>query len=401
MKKSYLSIIIILMLSLNIKVLPALDYASGLEWFKEYYTVSEEETQKLLPFGFYINEAGFMLGAFYYNTNLMNSGAQTSIVGMYSPDTNISTFWADFDNISLTDNTSLYSTINLLNFNDVRVYWKGNDSPNIEATYTQLPDSTLVPKNKGYHVKEGWANNFKFGLKQKVLDNSAIYGEYRYNVSTSNNSNDSRTDELIVRLESSFLDNYDNPQKGTKFIADIAKSIDLLGHDENNNWDYYRISGEIIHFIPLAEKTNLGLRLYTVHMGGKKVVDVAKTLFMNNYLNEEGQYTEYAPFMTQAYLGDFENFRGYYMYRYRDNNLLLFQAENRFPITGDRLFGVLFGETGRVAPEYDIKEFFQDMKYSYGAGVRFYFNPYTIVRADFAHSNEETLQVRIMFGQAF
>jgi len=400
MKKNCI-VVFILLMAINFTVLSALDFVSGLEWFKQYYTISEEETQKFLPFGFYVNEAGFMLGAFYYNTNLMNSGAQTSIVGMYSPETNISTFWADFDDISLTDNTSLYSTINLLNFNDVRVYWKGNDSPNIEATYTQLPDSTLVPKNKGYHVKEGWANNFKIGLKHKVFDNSAVSGEYRYNVSTSNNSDDSRTDELIARFESSFLDNYDNPQKGTKLIADIAKSIDVLGHDENNNWDYYRISGEITHFLPLAEKTTLGLRLYTVHLGGKKVVDVAKTIFMNNYLNEEGQYTEYAPFMTQAYLGDFENFRGYYMYRFRDNNLLLFQAENRFPITGDRLYGVVFGEIGRVAPEYDFQQFFQDMKYSYGAGVRFYFNEDIVVRADFAHSNEEDLQVRIMFGQAF
>ena len=41
------------------------------------------------------------------------------------------------------------------------------------------------------------------------------------------------------------------------------------------------------------------------------------------------------------------------------------------------------------------------MKFSYGAGVRFYFNKDVAIRADFAHSNEENLQVRIMFGQAF
>jgi hypothetical protein len=399
MKKSYI-VIIILLLSINYQVLNALDYASGVEWFKEYYTISEEDTQKFIPFGFYVNEAGFMLGAFYYNTNVLNSGAQTSLVAMYSPETNISTIWADFDNISLSDKTTLYSTINLLKFNDVRIYWKGNDSLNYEAAFSQLDDGTFFPKNKGYHVKEGWTNNFKAGLKHKVLENSSVYGEYRYNVSTSSNSDDSLTDELIVRFESSFLDNDSNPRKGTKLIADIAKSVDMLGHDANNNWDYYRLSGEIIHYVPLAEKTTLGLRLYTVHLGGKKVVDENRTALMT-FLGEEGQYTKYAPFMTQAYLGDFENFRGYYMYRFRDNNLLLLQAENRFPITASRLYGVLFGEVGRVAPEYDFSEFTKDMKFSYGAGVRFYFNEDVVVRADFAHSNEETLQVRIMFGQAF
>ncbi len=400
MKKIYITIIILL-LSINFQVLQAIDYTAGIDWFKEYYTISEKDTQKFIPFGFYINEAGFMLGAFYYNTNVMNSGAKTSLVGMYSPETNISAVWIDVDNVKLSDKTNLYSTINLLNFNDVRVYWKGNDSPNIEAAFTVLPDSTLVPKNNGYLVKEGWANNFKIGIKHKVFENSAIYGEYRYNISTSKNSDDSLTDELIVRFESSFLDSYNNPQKGSKFIADIAKSIDILGHDENNNWDYYRLSAEVIHFLPLADKTTLGFRLFTSHLGGKKVEDENRTLIMNNLLNQEGKYTEYAPFMAQPYLGDFDNFRGYYMYRFRDNNLLLLQAENRFPITGNRLYGVLFGEVGRVAPKYDVSEFLQDMKLSYGAGVRFYFNEDVAVRADFAHSNEENLQVRIMFGQAF
>lgn len=393
--------IVFVLIIINVTGLLALDLNQASSWFKEYYTISEEDTQKVIPFGFYVNEAGFMLGAFYYNTNILNSGAQTSMVAMYSPETDISTIWADFDNIAITDKTSLYSTINILKFNDVRIYWKGNDSPNIEATFNQLADGTLIPKNKGYHVKEGWANNFKVGLKHKILNNSALYGEYRYNVSTSSKSDDSLTDELIVRYETSFLDNYNNPKKGTKLIADIAKSIDLLGHDANNKWDYYRLSGEIIHFIPLAEKTTLGLRLYTVHLGGKKVIDESRTTFMNDILNEEGKYTEYAPFMAQAYLGDFDNFRGYYMYRFRDNNLLLIQGENRFPITGNRLYGVLFGEIGRVTPKYDLADFFQDMKISYGAGVRFYFNPDMLVRADFAHSNEELMQVRIMFGQAF
>lgn len=399
MKKNYIAIVIIL-LSINYQFLQALDYESGIEWFKEYYTISEEDTQKFIPYGFYINEAGFMLGGFYYNTNLMNSGAKTSIAAMYSPETSISAIWVDVDDISLTDKATLYTTINLLKFNDVRIYWKGNDSPNYEASFSQLDDGSFFPKNKGYHVKEGWANNFKGGLKYNIFENSSIYGEYRYNISTSNSSNDYLTDELIARFESSFLNNYNNPQKGTKLIVDVAKSIDMLGHDENNNWDYYRLSGEIIHFVPIAEKTTLGLRLYTVHLGGKKVVDENRTALMN-YLGEEGQYTEYAPFMAQAYLGDFENFRGYYMYRFRDNNLLLLQAENRFPITGDRLFGVVFGEVGRVAPEYDFSEFTKDMKFSYGAGVRFYFNDDVVVRADFAHSIEESMQVRIMFGQAF
>ncbi len=399
MKKNYT--LILLLIIINISSLLALDLESATKWFKEYYTISEKDTQKIIPFAFYVNEAGFMLGTFYYNTNLWNSGTQSSLVAMYSPETNISTIWADFDNVKLTDKTSLYSTINILKFNDVRVYWKGNDSPNIETSYSQLPDGSLIPKNKGYHVKEGWANNYKFGIKHRVFNKSAIYGEYRYNVSTSNNSDDSLTDEVILRFESSFLDNQNNPRKGSKFIADIAKSIDLLGHDANNNWDYYRLSGEIIHFIPLPQAATLALRLYTVHLGGKSVVDESRTAFMNNVLGEAGSYEEYAPFMAQAYLGDFDNFRGYYMYRFRDNNLLSLQVENRFPITGNRFYGVLFGEIGRVAEEYKISEFLQDMKYSYGAGVRFYFNPDISVRADFGHSNEELMQVRIMFGQAF
>jgi hypothetical protein len=59
----------------------------------------------------------------------------------------------------------------------------------------------------------------------------------------------------------------------------------------------------------------------------------------------------------------------------------------------------LFGEVGRVAPEYDIKELHSDMKWDAGAGVRVMAKG-LVVRLDVAYS-EEDVGVQMMVSQPF
>lgn len=74
------------------------------------------------------------------------------------------------------------------------------------------------------------------------------------------------------------------------------------------------------------------------------------------------------PFFQMGVLGGTKKMRGFYEGRYRDNNLLVFQAEYR-----RHLFWILgitvFGDVGQVAKRYDAFNA-QSWRYTYGAGVR-------------------------------
>jgi outer membrane protein assembly factor BamA len=73
-----------------------------------------------------------------------------------------------------------------------------------------------------------------------------------------------------------------------------------------------------------------------------------------------------------AILGGSDIMRGYYEGRYTDKNLVAFQAEYRMPLRygfGLAAFGG-YGEVFRYAKEFRINE----LKYSYGAGIRYALN---------------------------
>ena len=78
------------------------------------------------------------------------------------------------------------------------------------------------------------------------------------------------------------------------------------------------------------------------------------------------------PFQMMALLGGSYWMRGYYFGRYRDKNMLTFQAEYRFPLFW-RFGGVAFGGAGDVAS--DVKKFHAaDFKLTAGFGLRFMFD---------------------------
>jgi outer membrane protein assembly factor BamA len=74
------------------------------------------------------------------------------------------------------------------------------------------------------------------------------------------------------------------------------------------------------------------------------------------------------PLRSLALLGGANKMRGYYEGRYRDKNLIVFQAEYRAPIFW-RIAAVAFGDFGNVSDKLnDIG--LQYLKYSYGGGLR-------------------------------
>ena len=104
------------------------------------------------------------------------------------------------------------------------------------------------------------------------------------------------------------------------------------------------------------------------------------------------------PFYLQPVLGASGDFRGYRAYRYRDNNLLLFNAEYRWEVSSG--FDIaLFADSGRVfekARQINLSH----LKNSAGFGFRFKSREAVVMRIDTGFSREGW-QIWLKFGNVF
>jgi outer membrane protein assembly factor BamA len=90
------------------------------------------------------------------------------------------------------------------------------------------------------------------------------------------------------------------------------------------------------------------------------------------------------PIRSLASLGGSDKMRGYFNGRFRDRHYVLFQSEYRFPLL-KRISGVGFCGLGDVAGPNSTTSL-QNLKYSYGAGLRYAINKYEKlhIRFDYA-----------------
>lgn len=101
-------------------------------------------------------------------------------------------------------------------------------------------------------------------------------------------------------------------------------------------------------------------------------LDVAKYFSYRENILALNLYSIYSdsdlPFFQMGNLGGMKKMRGFYEGRYRDNNLLVFQAEYRRHLFWQLGF-TIFGDIGQVAKRYDQ---FNDKnwRYTYGGGLR-------------------------------
>jgi hypothetical protein len=92
------------------------------------------------------------------------------------------------------------------------------------------------------------------------------------------------------------------------------------------------------------------------------------------------------PFYLAPSLGGQNTLRGYYDYRFHDNNLQSFTAESRLALF-PHVDAAVFADAGKVAPRARDLDFKQ-LKTSYGVGFRVHNASSTIGRLDVGHSTE-------------
>jgi outer membrane protein assembly factor BamA len=206
-----------------------------------------------------------------------------------------------------------------------------------------------------------------------------------------------RTNPLSVALIFDDRDDVTRPVRGWNVIAKVAHVPEGLGND----FDFTRYTFEASYLYPLLTRRQvLGVRV------GGEYVESAR---------------HQTPFFELASLGGGDDMRGYFLDRFVGKAKVIAGGEYRlkvfdfnfFDIWDVKIDGVGFGDAGRVfltsdqlAAEFGEDEtalpvMKDDMRYSYGGGVRFALGEATIARVDVGFSDEESGLVYLVFGHTF
>ena len=131
------------------------------------------------------------------------------------------------------------------------------------------------------------------------------------------------------------------------------------------------------------------------HFLDKKRV-IAMRMVLSFVNNDPGHRV---PFYFLPYIGGSESLRGFKEFRFRDENMVFFNAEYR----GEAFSGLdmaLFYDAGKTTPERSQLDF-TDMNTSYGIGVRFHSPLATVFRFEVAKTRHEGIGLIFAFGPSF
>jgi outer membrane protein assembly factor BamA len=196
----------------------------------------------------------------------------------------------------------------------------------------------------------------------KLFDQENIVGRYGYHVSG-----------LGLSITHDTRNNAFSPDKGSLLQFYFDHFMPLLGSD----YQYTNFVFDLRRFIRVHEDQVLALQGYASLNAGE------------------------VPLRSLAYLGGANSMRGYYAGRFRDKNMAVVQAEYRVPLFW-RFGAVAFGDVGNVGPTLSELNF-QDLKYSYGGGLRLALNKNEKLnlRLDYGLAKGSSQGFYLQLGEAF
>jgi hypothetical protein len=184
----------------------------------------------------------------------------------------------------------------------------------------------------------------------------------------------------FVRLEASADVNYrqprGNPRRGGRYLL-AYQSYDDLGA---SGYAFDRVEADVQQYFPfLSDRRVIALRAFA------SVSDA-----------DAGQRI---PFYLQRTLGGPDDLRGFRRFRFRDENLLLLQAEYRWEIF-TAVDGAIFYDAGKVASRTEDLNF-RDLESDYGIGFRFGTRNGIFLRVEGAFGSSGGKHFVMRFGNVF
>jgi hypothetical protein len=265
------------------------------------------------------------------------------------------------------------------------------DAPQLQY-YGSGPNSSLSPRTQ--YRREDTFFTFRVGLREHYrLTPSCAITEDLLNVGPGTSSKFAQVSDVFtpaeapgINVQSNYLiagcalqvdfrDRPYDPRKGTFAAADYAR----YNAQDFSIFSFHRVSAVAEQYIPfLNDKRVIALR--------------ARTVFSPH------SDSQVVPFYQQTILGGYDTLRGFRLYRFYDENSLLFNAEYRYEIsTGFDM--ALFFDAGNVfhrPGDITLNGLHKDA----GFGFRFKNRDSTIARLDAGFSNEG-FHVWLKFGKLF
>ena len=188
--------------------------------------------------------------------------------------------------------------------------------------------------------------------------------------------------------------------KTGSFVSGLGGSV---GYDSRNS-GFWPTKGIFVQTLLTYFNTYFGSQFNDL----KTIIDLR--YFQKTFYNQvlAIQFYSYsnsgqAPLRELAMLGGSGNVRGYYQGRYRDNSMLTGIAEYRVPIY-KRLAACAFIGGGNVYNQIkDLDKVFENIKYSYGGGLRFAVlkNEKLNLRLDYGYYNKLNQGFYFTIGECF
>jgi hypothetical protein len=167
-----------------------------------------------------------------------------------------------------------------------------------------------------------------------------------------------------------------NPRRGGRYYVAYHQFNDR----DLSRYTFQRIEADLQQYIPLVKD--------------RRVLALRALASMSDA--DEGQEV---PFYFQRSLGGPDDLRGFRRFRFRDRNLLLFQAEYRWEIF-TAVDGAIFYDAGKVASEREDLDL-RDLESDYGIGFRFGTQNGVFLRIEGAFGSQGGKHFVFRFGHVF
>lgn len=426
--------IIIFLIILNIHPVKAQDV---------YFSKQKDSTQSstiAVPFAFYLKSFGLAAAVDVASRGFLQEQATSTLVGLVSTNGSKYLYWeADNFQMPYIPRLFLSPNINIAHYGALDIYSGYNPSFPKETSgnnYSNKNNFYRIESNKieaefmfrfllptGYgkkHVinkitlKDGLPTNgfttYGKGLNpitngRTFIESSIFFQDQDMKFSFGDIHKRYIGYNIGVNCEN--IDFKESPTKGIQFLYKYWRAIDIL--NATNPWRMHETSFAKYFSIPSSV---LKQQVIALNMWTRNVSSWDK--FDKRDKNKQPIFHRPSPFLG-ANLGGRYRFRAFPEARFNDASSLLYTLEYRIipnwnplkdwsllkkmKINIDWIQFVAFIETGRVAPNWDIKELHTNMKYDYGLGFRLFANE-MLIRVDGGHS-KEGLQIQMFIGQAF
>jgi hypothetical protein len=329
-----------------------------------------------LKLGGLVTGSGFAAGPEYSRDGLfggrfnLRTAAQASMRGYQKQDFQVSMPRFFSDRLSL-DFYAVHHNYPGLNYYGPgpRSNKEGRSDFRLEDTAVDLTINARVVSKLNAGASAGYLlNNIGAGTDNRFISSERIYQV----PGIDQQGNFSR---FSVFTQYDYRDYEPGPRSGGNYFVQFHQ----FGDRTFGIHDFKQLDAEAQQYIPFFNKRRvIALR--------------AKTAFT---FTDNGKSI---PFFMQPALGGLDDLRGFRPFRFRDNNLLLMNAEYRWEVFSG-LDMAIFGDAGKVFPRKSELNF-KNLESSAGFGFRFNARNNVFLRLDFGFSREG-FQIAMKFNNVF